>query len=142
MAHLAAVHSTRASYMDDARKDLDEARAFVQAKQLLTLPAVDNLQVIPTPDFMRGGYPVGGFNPAPPLEPQLGAFYWITPIPGDWAQERVDSKLREYNFLQAETAVHPRGNAGALRADGSFERRAATEPAHFCARFSATIRGI
>jgi uncharacterized protein (DUF885 family) len=100
LAHLAAVHSTRASYMDDARKDLDEARAFVQARQLLTLPAVDNLRVIPTPDFMRGGYPVGGFSPAPPVEPQLGAFYWITPIPADWPPERVESKLREYNFYK------------------------------------------
>ena len=41
---------------------------------------------------------VGGFNPAPVLEPQLGAFFWITPIPADWPKERVESKLREYNF--------------------------------------------
>jgi uncharacterized protein (DUF885 family) len=47
---------------------------------------------------MRGVYSVGGFNPAPALEPQLGAFYWITPIPATWPQERIDSKLREYNF--------------------------------------------
>ena len=67
--------------MDDARKDLDEARAFVQEKHLLTLPPRANLQVIPTPEFMRGIYSVGGFNPAPALEPQLGAFYWVTPIP-------------------------------------------------------------
>jgi len=39
----------------------------------------------------------GGFDPAPALEPQLGAFYWITPIPQDWPKERVESKLREYN---------------------------------------------
>ena len=40
---------------------------------------------------------MGGFNPAPVLEPKLGAFFWITPIPGDWPKERVESKLREYN---------------------------------------------
>jgi len=54
--------------------------------------------VIPTPVFQRGIYGVGGFSPAPVLEPQLGAFYWITPIPPDWPKPRVDSKLREYNF--------------------------------------------
>jgi uncharacterized protein (DUF885 family) len=43
---------------------------------------------------------VGGFNPAPPLEPQLGAFYWVTPIPPDWPADRVESKLREYNFYK------------------------------------------
>jgi uncharacterized protein (DUF885 family) len=31
------------------------------------------------------------------MEPQLGAFYWVTPIPKDWPKERVESKLREYN---------------------------------------------
>src|SRR5262249_31938524 len=52
--HIAQRHSTRDSYMDDARRDLDEAGAFVEQKRLLTLPARANLQVIPTPEFMRG----------------------------------------------------------------------------------------
>lgn len=97
---IAERHSTPASYMDDARKDLDEARSFVQEKHLLTLPTRSNLQVIPTPEFMRGIYSVGGFSPAPALEPQLGAFYWVTPIPPDWPKARVESKLREYNFYK------------------------------------------
>lgn len=103
--HIAQDHSTPASYFDDARKDLDEARAFVQAKNLLTLPGGKNLQVIPTPVFERGIYGVGGFNPAPVLEPQLGAFFWITPIPPDWPKERVESKLREYNIYNLRLLV-------------------------------------
>jgi uncharacterized protein (DUF885 family) len=97
---IAARHSTPESYMDDARKDLEEARQFVAARHLLTLPQRSNLQVIETPEFMRGIYAVGGFNPAPALEPQLGAFYWVTPIPKSWPAERVESKLREYNFYK------------------------------------------
>jgi uncharacterized protein (DUF885 family) len=100
LAKIADRHSTRESYMDDARKDLEEARAFVQEKHLLKLPSRSNLQVIPTPEFMRGVYSVGGFNAAPALEPQLGAFYWVTPIPATWDQQRVESKLREYNFYK------------------------------------------
>jgi uncharacterized protein (DUF885 family) len=46
---------------------------------------------------MRGVYGVGGFSPAPSLQPELGAYYWLTPIPADWPKERVESKLREYN---------------------------------------------
>jgi uncharacterized protein (DUF885 family) len=95
---IAEKHATPATYMDEAKKNLEEAHAFAAAKNLLTLPAGSNLQVIPTPEFERGIYGVGGFNPAPVLEPKLGAFYWITPIPPDWSKERVDSKLREYNF--------------------------------------------
>jgi len=110
MAKLAAPHSTREAldeiakqhttpdaFMDEAQKDLAEATAFVKEKNLVTLPARNNLRVIPTPEFMRGIYGVAGFNPAPALEPQLGAFYWVTPIPKDWPQARIDSKLREYN---------------------------------------------
>ena len=100
LAKIAERHSTRESYMDDARQDLAEARAFVEEKRLLTLPPRANLQVIPTPEFMRGVYSVGGFSAAPALEPQLGAFYWVTPIPPDWPRERVESKLREYNYYK------------------------------------------
>ncbi|HUP02587.1 MAG TPA: DUF885 domain-containing protein, partial [Bryobacteraceae bacterium] len=95
---IAERHSTPEAYMDDAKHTLDEAQNFVLQKHLLTLPNGSNLQVVPTPEFMRGVYSVGGFDPAPALEPQLGAFYWVTPIPSDWPKARVDSKLREYNY--------------------------------------------
>ncbi|MFN0170610.1 MAG: DUF885 domain-containing protein [Bryobacteraceae bacterium] len=97
---IAQRHATPQTYMADARRDLDEARQFARQKDILALPARDNLQVIDTPEFMRGIYAVGGFNPAPALEPKLGAFYWLTPIPKDWPPQRVESKLREYNFYK------------------------------------------
>jgi uncharacterized protein (DUF885 family) len=98
LGRIAEKHATPDSYFGDAKDDLAEARAFVQQKNLLSLPGGSNLQVIETPEFMRGIYSVGGFNPAPALEPNLGAFYWITPIPKEWDKKRAESKLREYNF--------------------------------------------
>jgi len=98
--HIAQRHATPETYMPDAKRDLAEARAFIKSKNLLTLPSRDNLQVIDTPEFMRGIYSVGGFNQAPALEPQLGAFYWVTPIPKTWPEKRIESKLREYNFYK------------------------------------------
>jgi uncharacterized protein (DUF885 family) len=97
LAAVASHHATPATYMESARQTLASATAFVRQKGLVTLPANDNLQVIETPAFMRGVYGVGGFNGAPPLEPKLGAYFWITPIPATWPQARIDSKLREYN---------------------------------------------
>jgi uncharacterized protein (DUF885 family) len=97
LADVARQHATVASYMPSAKQALVAATAFVKSKDLLTLPPNANLEVIETPVFMRGLYGVGGFNPAPALEPKLGAFFWVTPIPSDWPQSRVDSKLREYN---------------------------------------------
>lgn len=100
LARIAQRHSTPDTYIPDARRDLEEARRFVRDKKFLPLPPRDNLQVIETPEFMRGIYAVGGFKSAPALEPQLGAFYWITPIPKEWPKERIESKLREYNFYK------------------------------------------
>lgn len=97
---IAQKQSKPESYFRDAQQTLDEAREFLRSKadRIVALPPNDNLKIIETPAFMRGIYAVGGFNPAPPLQPELGAFYWLTPIPPDWPRERVQSKLREYNF--------------------------------------------
>ena len=94
---VARQHSTAETYMAQAKRTLEQATAFVREKSLVTLPSRSNLGVIETPEFMRGIYAVGGFNAAPPLQPELGAFYWITPIPKNWSKDRVESKLREYN---------------------------------------------
>ena len=104
---IAKQHSTPATYMDAAKKTLAQATSFVRDKGLVTLPTRGNLQVIETPAFMRGVYAVGGFNAAPALEPQLGAFYWVTPIPKGWPPDRVESKLREYNdYGLQELTIH------------------------------------
>jgi uncharacterized protein (DUF885 family) len=94
---IAKNHATPDTYVAEAKKDLEQATSFVREKGLLTLPPRSNLEVIPTPEFMRGIYAVGGFNAAPALQPELGAFYWITPIPKTWPKDRIESKLREYN---------------------------------------------
>jgi uncharacterized protein (DUF885 family) len=97
LADVARQHASAATFIPSAKQALVAATAFVKSKELLTLPPNANLEVIETPVFMRGIYGVGGFNPAPALEPKLGAFFWVTPIPSTWPQARIDSKLREYN---------------------------------------------
>jgi uncharacterized protein (DUF885 family) len=107
LARIAGHHPVPENYLDEARRDLQQATEFVRSAKLVPLPASSNLQVIPTPEFMRGIYGVGGFNPSPPLEPQLRAFYWVTPIPTDWPRERIESKLREYNeYGLQELTIH------------------------------------
>jgi uncharacterized protein (DUF885 family) len=97
LADVARQHATATTFIPSAKQALIAATAFVKSKDLLTLPPNANLQVIETPVFLRGLYSSGGFNPAPALEPKLGAFFWVTPIPSEWPQSRIDSKLREYN---------------------------------------------
>jgi uncharacterized protein (DUF885 family) len=112
LAKLAERGSTKESYLDDARKDLEEAREFVRRMGLVTLPADSNLQVGPVPAFERAGDSAGGFNPAPPLESKLCAYYWVTKpnvrggnfyelqlltlreaIPGHWVQTQKASAV-------------------------------------------------
>ena len=83
--------------IDEIKNDLDELRTSIKEANLLPDLPRDNLQVVETPEFMRGFYPVAGFLGAPALEPKLGAFYWVTPVPEDWSRRRLQSWLREYN---------------------------------------------
>lgn len=94
---IARMHAKPQDYFQSAETDLEEVRRFVREKGFVKLPERDNLKVIETPQFMRGIYAVGGFNPAPALEPKLGAFYWLTPIEPSMSAQQVESKLREYN---------------------------------------------
>ncbi len=104
---IAKQHTTPDHFMEQAGQNLEVATAFVRQKHLVTFPNRNNLQVIPTPEFMRGIYGVAGFNAAPAFEPQLGAFYWVTPIPTNWPKERVESKLREYNrYGMMQITIH------------------------------------
>ena len=63
LAQIAEKHSTRENYFADARRDLEEVRNFVNAKNLVPLPERDNLKVIETPEFMRGIYSVEASTP-------------------------------------------------------------------------------
>ena len=96
---IARRHATPERYLPQAKLALEQATDFVRSTGLVTLENTAKLEVIETPEFMRGIYSVGGFDPAPALEPQLGAYYWVTPIPPDWPAERIESKLREYNYF-------------------------------------------
>ena len=82
---IAQQHATPDTYMDEARKDLAEATAFVKGKGLLTLPTRGNLQVTETPEFIRGIYAVGGFVPAPGARAATGRF-----LLGDANSENLD----------------------------------------------------
>src|SRR5580704_12635496 len=53
---IAKQHATPDTFLDAARKTLEQATAFVREKGLVTLSPRSNLQVIETPAFLRGIY--------------------------------------------------------------------------------------
>lgn len=143
LADIAQRSPSAESNLDDARKDLEEVRAFVRRVGLITLPASGNLQVAPAPAFARAGSSVGGFNPAPPLEPQLGAFYWVTEanlrgcsfyrlklltlreaIPGSWVQMQRASALEPKSRRLLRTVF---GNSAYMAGWGEYATQLAID---------------
>ncbi len=90
-------HTQRDQLMQTIQADLEGIKQFIHEKKIVTLGSRDNLKVIPTPPFMRGIFSVAGFHSAPALEPQAEAEYWVTPIDPKMADDKAESKLREYN---------------------------------------------
>ena len=103
LARIGAEHAHRDSLVQQGEKDVAMLEKYVRDHRVMSLADFSNLRVIPTPLFMRGVYGVAGAVFAPALEPKLSTFYWVTPIAPEWAAERAESKMREYNnykFLQ------------------------------------------
>jgi len=90
-------HARRDQLIPAVEADLESIKQFIREKKIVALGSRDNLKVIPTPEFERGIYSVGGFHSAPPLEPNAEAQYWVTPIDPKTPNDKAESKLREYN---------------------------------------------
>jgi uncharacterized protein (DUF885 family) len=90
-------HSSRDKLQSTIEADIEGIKRFIREKKIVSLSSRENLKVIPTPEFMRGIYSVAGFNNAPPLDPKSEAQYWVTPIDPKMPDDKVESKLREYN---------------------------------------------
>ncbi len=90
-------HPNRDQLMDYIQGDLAEITRFIREKKIVGLSSRENLNVVATPEFMRGVYSVAGFHAPPPLDPNTGAEYWVTPIDPKTPEDKAESRLREYN---------------------------------------------
>jgi uncharacterized protein (DUF885 family) len=95
----------RERLVETATAGVEEARAYVQAHDLITLPD-GPVRVILMPEFQRG-FAVAYCDSPGPLERDLETFYAVSPIPDDWSDEQTTSFLREYNTRGTlDIAVH------------------------------------
>ncbi|MGE0596067.1 MAG: DUF885 domain-containing protein [Hyphomonadaceae bacterium] len=90
-----AERPTRDNIVQVATAAVDEAAAFIRARDLITLPAAP-VRVIEMPEFQQG-VAVAYCDSPGPLERQLETFYAVSPIPASWTDAQAESFLREYN---------------------------------------------
>jgi uncharacterized protein (DUF885 family) len=89
-------HPKREELMDYIKGILPQLARFIKSKDLLTLDDSKPLVIRETPEFQRG-VTVASLESPGPLEKNLKTFYNVSPIPGDWTAEQIESYLREYN---------------------------------------------
>jgi len=102
---LAEEHSTDTTIVNDAKKVLADATAFVRANDLVSLPT-EPCEVIEMPEYKRG-VAMAYCDSSGPLEAKPQTFISIAPPPADWPQARRDSQYREDNSsMLADLLVH------------------------------------
>jgi uncharacterized protein (DUF885 family) len=105
LAKVAEDRPTDKTIVADAERWLDEATAFVKAKDIVRLPD-EPCQVIEMPEYRRG-VAIAYCDSSGPLEKKPETFYAIAPTPKDWSKERSLSFYREYNqSMLADLTVH------------------------------------
>jgi hypothetical protein len=97
---------TRDELVPEARRAVDEARAFALASGVTDVPPGDRLTVTEVPPYLRG-VAVAFITQPPALRPDAGCTYYLSPVPDHWDDAQARSFLREYNPAQLRSlAIH------------------------------------
>jgi uncharacterized protein (DUF885 family) len=106
LAHVGDRAVARDELVPEARRAVEEARAFALASGLADVPPADRLTVTEVPPYLQG-IAVAFITQAPPLDPSSGCTYYLSPVPRTWDDEQASSFLREYNPAQLRSlAIH------------------------------------
>lgn len=96
-AELGARHPAAADLVKTASDDVLALRRFVIAHQILTLPADDDVKVVPTPTLARETTFASMDTPGPLEKVATQAFYNITPPDPAWPAQRREQHLAFFN---------------------------------------------
>jgi hypothetical protein len=104
--HIADSAVTAAQLIPEARRALDEARAFLIAWGAVDVPPEEDLRLVPMGETERG-VAIAFLRPSPPLGPPRPSGYHLSPVPDTWDEARARSFLREYHpAMLRSLAVH------------------------------------
>jgi uncharacterized protein (DUF885 family) len=100
---IADVHRAPDEVLDFCRAELARVEAFCRERDVVGLPE-EPLAIEWTPAFLRTF--AGAMLSSPgPLDRGLRSYFYVTPTPGDWTPDQVESYLREDNDRMLVTLV-------------------------------------
>ena len=97
MAKITGQYPSSDELIETASRFVDQARAFVLERELVTLPS-DELPIIrPTPEFARSGF-ASMSTPGPFESEATTAYYNITLVDPDWSERQQAEHLTYFNY--------------------------------------------
>jgi uncharacterized protein (DUF885 family) len=102
---LAETRPTNETIVDLAKQTLEATTAFVSDRGFISVPD-EPVEIIVMPEFQRG-VAVAYCDSPGPFEKEGRTFYAISPTPGDWSDQRVESFFKEYNnYMLENLTIH------------------------------------
>ncbi len=99
-------HPAADAILDTYRREMEHAREFVEEKDLVTIPAGQNLQVVETPEFERATLPYAAYVPPAAYEERQEGFFWVTPVDEQDGPRRQDQLRGHSNWGIPVTSLH------------------------------------
>ena len=101
-----ANHPAADDLIPSFRREVERARRFLAAKDVVPFPPGDDCQVLETPPFLRSTT-TAAYEPAPPLDPQTRGFFYVTPVdPKAPAAEREEYLRENDHGDEVDTVTH------------------------------------
>jgi uncharacterized protein (DUF885 family) len=107
MQSLSDDHPGEADLIPDVARSVEEARRYVVARDLITIPSEVRPLVRETPPYARGGGFASMDTAGPFEEKATESFYYVTPVEKDWDAKHKEEHLRLFNrSVMAMINVH------------------------------------
>ena len=99
-AKLAENHPPADQLLYHYQQSMQQARTFLQKKDIISLPQTENLSVVDTPVFLRHEIPFAAYHEPLPNDPQQQAWYYVTPCSDP-------EQLQQHDYASiSQTCVH------------------------------------
>jgi len=89
------------------RNAVEEAKRFIQEKDIASIPEWETLEVMETPEFDRILTPYAAYLPPGPLSEKQQGIFWVTPVDPELPLDEQNKKLSSHSFSKISLiAVH------------------------------------